>query len=140
MRLRIASTAAAAAAASLVAGCVQGIVMADLLAAAEFEVIRNPLPYTFYDEWDRDDGIWVRRWYFATSNNALVEVAGDVRQVWLPTYGYGAWEQMERTDKANAKVWADLGFTVRQLPDFHPLAQWSGAVHCVKKYLRRQVT
>jgi hypothetical protein len=112
--------------------------VADRLAAAGFEVTRNPLPYTSYDEWDEENRVWVRTWYFATSNNALVEVAGEARQVWLPTYGYGPWEHLKRTDDANAEAWTDLGFTVRQLPDFHPLAQWSGAVHCVKKYVRRE--
>jgi hypothetical protein len=111
--------------------------IAERLSAAGLRVIRNPLPYTFHDRWSDRERRWVRTWYHATSNNALVEVGAASRQVWIPTYGYGPWEALERTDQANARLWADLGFTVRSLGDFHPLAQASGAVHCVKKYLRR---
>ena len=113
--------------------------IADRLVALGLRVLRNPLPYTYFDEWRQDEERWIRTWYFATSNNALVEVAGEARQVWLPTYGYGAWEQMRTTDAENRQAWTNLGFTVHELPDFHPLAQSAGAVHCLKKYLRRSI-
>jgi hypothetical protein len=77
-----------------------------------------------------------RMWYFATSNNALVQNA-PTNDVWLPTYGYGNWKELTKTDAANKKVWEDLGFTVHQLSDFHPFAENLGAVHCIKKYLGR---
>jgi hypothetical protein len=97
-----------------------------------FEVLRNPLPLVYVD--DPEDK--VRRWYFATANNALVQNT-PTREVWLPTYGYGAWQELARTDEANREVWTNLGFTVHMLSDFHPFAENLGAVHCIKKYLAR---
>jgi hypothetical protein len=35
------------------------------------------------------------------------------------------------------EIWERLGFTVHQLPNFHPFAAKLGAAHCIKKYLRR---
>ena len=77
-----------------------------------------------------------RMWYFATSNNALVQNAFS-KEVWLPTYGYGNWTELKKTDDANKQIWEGLGFTVHQLSDFHPFAENLGAVHCIKKYLAR---
>lgn len=99
-----------------------------------FEVIRNPMPITYVD----DEESRVRRWYFATSNNCLVQIdeaAGN--HVWLPTYGHGDWEELAATDEANRRVWERLGFTVHQLGNYHEFAQNLGAVHCIKKYLER---
>lgn len=108
--------------------------IADQLKRA-FEVIRNPLPIAYFD----DPVKRTRIWYFATSNNALVQITGDGRkEVWLPTYGHGGWAALETTDKLNAKIWEeDLGFQVHMLADFHPFAERLGAVHCIKKYLAR---
>ena len=69
--------------------------VAARLSAERFEVIRNPLPLTYVD----DPEARVREWYFATSNNCLVEIHGDSRRVWLPTYGHGRgknWRQPTR--------------------------------------------
>jgi hypothetical protein len=77
-----------------------------------------------------------RSWYFATSNNALVQNA-PARHVWLPTYGHGSWPELQATDQANAQIWTTLGFEVHELGDFHPFAENLGAVHCIKKYLER---
>lgn len=99
-----------------------------------FDVIRNPLPLTYVDDAENK----VRMWYFATSNNCLVQIdkrRGNV--VWLPTYGHGDWAELAATDEANKRVWEKLGFTVHQLGDFHPFAQNLGSVHCIKKYLER---
>ena len=99
-----------------------------------FEVLRNPLPVTSVDDPDARQ----RTWYFATSNNALVQIdaeAGDA--VWLPTYGHGPWSELDATDAENKRIWEELGFAVQQLADFHPFAQNLGAVHCIKKYLER---
>jgi len=98
-----------------------------------FTVIRNPLPLIYQDD-PRDK---VRQWYFATANNALVQIDGSSKKVWLPSYGYGAWQELSATDDANRKIWRDLGFEVEMLEDFHPFAYNSGAVHCIKKYLSR---
>ena len=100
-----------------------------------FQVIRTPLPHVFVDFPDER----IRRWYFATSNNCLVEIDGDSQRVWLPTYGHGPWEALRATDEANRQIWERLGFEVLQLGDFHYFAQAFGALHCIKKYLSRRV-
>ncbi len=107
--------------------------IAAKLVAQGFEVVRNPLPLVYQDDPSRRR----RYWYFATSNNALVQVVGASKQVWLPTYGYGDWSDLQATDNANRDVWEGLGFTVEMLGDFHPFAFNLGAVHCIKKYLLR---
>lgn len=99
-----------------------------------FEVIRNPMPLTYVD----DPASRTRFWYFATSNNCLVQIdkrAGN--HVWLPSYGHGDWADLAATDRANQRVWEGLGFTAHMLADFHPFAQNLGSVHCIKKYLER---
>ncbi|MBD2771972.1 hypothetical protein [Iningainema tapete] len=99
-----------------------------------FEVIRNPLPITYVD--NSTDKI--RTWYFATANNCLVQIDScDGNHVWLPTYGYGDWEELAAIDAENKRIWEKLGFVVHQLADFHPFAQNLGSVHCIKKYLER---
>ena len=98
-----------------------------------FEVLRTPLPRVYVDYPDER----LRQWYFATSNNCLVEITDDSRRVWLPTYGHGPWEALGATDEANKEIWEGLGFEVVQLGDFHYFAQNLGALHCIKKYLRR---
>ena len=99
-----------------------------------FSVIRNPLPLVYVD----DPSTKERLWYFATANNALVEItdAGD-KNVWLPAYGFGNWTSLSETDRANVNVWESLGFKATLLADFHPFAENLGAVHCIKKYLGR---
>lgn len=106
--------------------------IAESLSAHGFDVLRNPLPLVYID----DPAHKQRMWYFATSNNALVQNS-PTKEVWLPTYGYGEWSELSKTDAANKKLWEDLGFRVHQLPDFHPFAENLGAVHCIKKYLSR---
>lgn len=107
--------------------------MAARLRAEGFDVLRNPLPLTYVDYPDER----VREWYFATSNNCLVEIDGASKQVWLPTYGHGPWDELAATDEANRKLWEGLGFKVHQLGDFNLFTQNLGAVHCIKKYLQR---
>jgi hypothetical protein len=99
-----------------------------------FAVTRNPLPLVYLD----DPRERLRMWYFATANNALVEIRPDgTRQVFMPTYGHGAWPELQATDRRNAEIWRGLGFQPRLLGDFHPFAENLGAVHCIKKYLSR---
>lgn len=99
-----------------------------------FDVIRTPLPRTYVDYPDER----LRVWYFATSNNCLVEITDGGRRVWLPTYGHGPWRHLAATDEANRAVWEGLGFDVVQLGDFHHFAQNFGSLHCIKKYLGRE--
>ncbi|MDP8937896.1 MAG: hypothetical protein M3O23_09260 [Actinomycetota bacterium] len=98
-----------------------------------FEVTRTPLPRVYVDYPEER----LRQWYFATSNNCLVEITDDSKRVWLPTYGHGPWEALAATDEANKAIWEGLGFEVVQVGDFHPFAQNLGALHCIKKYLSR---
>ncbi|HET6244363.1 MAG TPA: hypothetical protein VFF35_07575 [Bacteroidia bacterium] len=108
--------------------------IANNLIKAGFEVIRNPLPLIYFD----DEKEKLRTWYFATSNNALVEIINyEIKTVWLPTYGYGNWKELKKTDDYNKKIWKDLGFKVISLGDFHPFIENSGSLHCIKKYLER---
>lgn len=107
--------------------------IAEQLDRLGFGVVRNPLPLAYMDN-SREK---VRTWYFATANNALVEIDKDARRVWLPSYGHARWKNLERTDTRNCSIWEDLGFDVTLLGDFHPLAENLGAVHCIKKYLAR---
>ena len=101
-----------------------------------FDVTRNPLPLVYMDDPQRRERIW----YFATSNNALVQNSKDNGKiVWLPTYGHGNWTELIATDNANVTIWKDLGYDVRTLSDFHPFAENLGAVHCIKKYLKRGI-
>lgn len=107
--------------------------IANQLGALGFDVVRNPLPLTYDDnETNRD-----RSWYFATSNNALVLNDGFTKKVWLPTYGHRKWLELTATDAQNKSIWEGLGFEVIMLGDFHPFAFGLGAVHCIKKYLKR---
>lgn len=99
----------------------------------DFEIIRNPLPLVYLDDPENKERIW----YFATSNNCLIENTGDEKNVWLPTYGHGSWKELSTTDSENKKIWKSLGYVVHSLEDFHPFAENLGAVHCIKKYLKR---
>lgn len=100
-----------------------------------FVVFRNPLPLAYVDDAESKE----RLWYFATANNALVQVTdkGDKR-IWLPAYGFGNWTSLQETDAANVSLWESLGFKATLLADFHPFAENLGAVHCIKKYLGRK--
>ncbi|MBA3898760.1 MAG: hypothetical protein H0X62_00890 [Bacteroidetes bacterium] len=101
---------------------------------AGFEVIRNPLPLIYLDDTEKKE----RSWFFATSNNLMVEIIDETNKtVWMPTYGYGDWKVLQKTDDFNKKLWEDLGFKVILLGDFHPFIQNSGSLHCIKKYLER---
>ena len=61
--------------------------VARQLKAQGFEIVRNPLPLTNVD----DPVLKERSWYFATSNNCLVQIDDmEGHRVWLPTYGHGA--------------------------------------------------
>ena len=114
--------------------------VADGLVAEGFDVIRNPLPLTYGDGRRRVEGMVrdVRLWYFASSNNCLVQIdQTEGNHVWLPTYGHGPWRELAATDHQNRSIWEELGFTVHQLTSFHAFAQRLGAAHCITKFLSR---
>lgn len=107
--------------------------IANGLRANGFDVYRNPLPLVYMD----DERSFVRNWYFASANNALVEITGNSKMIWLPCYGFGDWSYLHKTDEANITIWKNLGFEVIVIEDLHPLAEHSGSLHCIKKILRR---
>lgn len=107
--------------------------IAKKLANIGFSVVRNPLPLVYQDDPSRR----TRYWYFATSNNALVEIDEASKHVWFPTYGYGPWANLTATDEANKQIWESLGFAVTMLGDFHPFAFNLGAAHCITKFIAR---
>jgi hypothetical protein len=114
--------------------------VAESLAGEGFDVIRNPLPLTHADGRRTVEGVWrdVRRWYWASANNCLVQIdPGASDAVWLPTYGHGAWRELAATDEANREIWSALGFEVHELDDCHGPAQSGGSVHCLAKELER---
>ena len=134
--------------------------IADGLKSGGFTVIRNPLPLTFskqtvkLEELNHSENeklyriylelrnlglteVELRNWYFATSNNALVEITDTFKRVWLPTYGYDEFKYLEDSDKKNQDIWENLGFEVTMLPNCHILASGLGAVHCIQKYIER---
>lgn len=135
-------------------------VAASLIADGRFEVLRNPLPLTYTEQvvpisdFDLPEDpklhaifrelskagqtqVAVRRWYFATANNALVEIAGSSKKVWMPTYGHGPYAYLKSSDDANEAIWTGMKFSVTRLPSFHRLARGLGAVHCIQKYIAR---
>jgi hypothetical protein len=107
--------------------------VAEQLVDLGFRVIRNPLPLVFHDDRVKK----TRVWYFASSNNVLVEIDGAARNVWLPSYADDTWPELASTDRRNTEIWEDLGFTVHGLPSFHAFAQSMGAVRCMCKCLTR---
>ena len=94
---------------------------------------RNPLPLTYVDDPDAKE----RFWYFATSNNCLVQIDEDEgSHVWLPTYGHGAWEDLRRT-KRIARSGRASGSRSTSSRTSTSSPRTSGLVHCIKKYLAR---
>ena len=108
--------------------------IAEVLDRLGFKVIRNPLPLIYVD----DEEERVRKWYFASYNNALVEIKGEEEKtVWLPTYGHGNWQELEVTDNENEAIWQRLGFQVIRLTDHHPFAAYSGSVQLINRFIRK---
>jgi hypothetical protein len=107
--------------------------IAEQLDQAGFRVIRNPLPLVYQDNHITK----ARQWYFASANNALVEIDGERKKVWLPTYGHGRWSDLEVIDRINSDIWEQLGFETQSLGDFHPFALNLGALRCMAKCLER---
>jgi hypothetical protein len=105
-----------------------------------YEVMRNPLPFIYFDDPDSK----LREWFYASANNCWVECpdapgeedhAGG--RVFLPEYGFGAWPELRATDDANVAIWEGLGFEVIRGGDFLPLADQLGSLNCVTRILER---
>ncbi|MCI0414895.1 hypothetical protein L0222_19130 [bacterium] len=125
-------------------------IIRDLESRGDLEVIRTPLPLvstTISPEMARKDLEMnvpadvhhVALYYFATYNNCLVEIDGQSKQVWIPTYGHDGWGQLAATDYAVEKLWECHGFTVHRLGNFHPFMLYQGGPHCLTKYLAREL-
>ena len=105
------------------------------LRRAGCEVIRNPLPFVYFDDPDSR----LREWFYASANNCWVERHRTGRgRVWLPEYGFGDWPELKATDDANAAIWHGLGFDVVRAGDFLPLVDQLGSLNCVSKILERE--
>jgi hypothetical protein len=105
-----------------------------------YEVMRNPLPFIYFDDPDAK----LREWFYASANNCWVECAdtpngeGHVGcRVFLPEYGFGEWPELKVCDDANAMLWEGLGFEVIRGGDFLPLADQLGSLNCVTRILAR---
>lgn len=109
--------------------------IAASLADEGFVVTRNPLPLVHHD----DKALRTRSWYFASGNNAVVEIDGADRRVWVPTYGDSEYPQLRVVDQENEKIWRNHGFSVDLLPSFHVFARGLGAARCVTKVLARAI-
>jgi hypothetical protein len=108
--------------------------IAQQLRDAGFNVVRNPLPLIYHD----NQITKTRHWYFASANNALVEIDGSTKNVWLPTYGHGLWKALVTTDRMNEAIWQRLGFNTRLLGDYNQFAVNLGSLHCLVKCLARR--
>jgi hypothetical protein len=105
-----------------------------------YEVMRNPLPFIYFDDPDAK----LREWFYASANNCWVECPGESIwedhvgcRVFLPEYGFGAWPELKACDDTNAMLWEGLGFEVIRGGDFLPLADQLGSLNCVTRILAR---
>jgi hypothetical protein len=100
-----------------------------------YEVLRNPLPFVYFDDPDAK----LREWFYASANNCWVECMQPASgcRVFLPEYGFGPWAELQATDDANAAIWEGLGFEVVRGGDFLPLADQLGSLNCVSRILDR---
>jgi hypothetical protein len=109
-----------------------------------FEVTRNPMPYLSHLDVAKKE----RNWFYATSNNALVEVFDHLEKhprgrVWLPVYEQMssnvdvAPEKLHAVDEANRELWERLGFEVETIPNCLAFVEASGSIHCLIKELDR---
>lgn len=107
--------------------------IAAQLAALGFEVLRNPLPLIYMDEADKRQ----RTWFYASSNNVLLQCGECEPIVWLPQFAHDHWPELKITDDFNRALWQDLGFEVRMIPGCQRLAENMGGLHCLSNVLKR---
>lgn len=103
------------------------------------KIIRNPLPLTY-----QEIGRKKRLWYWASYNNALVEINGEENKALLPSYGTEKdevnphWAGLKKYDDENHEIFQREGFkTYRFHNNFHFLSERSGSLHCIVKCLSR---
>lgn len=66
------------------------------------KIVRNPLVLTYEDDiLDANGNIYktpTRKWFWTSYNNCLVQVVGDDKKVWLPSYGgkYSNYAEQEK--------------------------------------------
>jgi len=66
-----------------------------------------------------------------TYNNVLMEVDGTGRTVYLPQYGWPAFDQ------AGVKAWQDAGYRVVRVEGFAVSSMYGGSLRCCVKVLKR---
>jgi hypothetical protein len=112
--------------------------IAEQKEAGKFDYESKPVLYDVYNSLRAEDcsEVTLRSWYFASANNALVEISSEGKRVWLPGYADGSsYEYLRRSDSENEKLWRGLGFDVTTLPNCHCLARGMGGIHCIQKDL-----
>lgn len=98
----------------------------------QFEVKRLPI-----DLWDVDSSSGT----FLTYNNCLIEVYGEVKNVYIPAYSSVAPGSVNRRklDKCVAEIFVDNGFKTKLLLGaYEELCKRGGSVHCITKVLKRE--
>lgn len=108
--------------------------IAAVLTRSGVNVVRIPMPLVY----DDDRRARLRRWYFASYNNAIVEIDHDFKRVWLPTFGHGIWRRLHATDEVAAALWRTHGFEVVMMPDMHTPARDLGGLRCLAMPLSRR--
>ncbi len=105
----------------------------------QYEIIRNPLPMTYYRHG------FDMSWYWASYNNSLVEVINtDKKTIWLPRYATNEhpqnpqWNDLKKYEQEQIDLLQENDFQVHLFNhDFHFLARKSGSLHCMTKCLYR---
>lgn len=96
-----------------------------------FKIIRNPMPLTRSRAGSNNE-------YYCFYNNALVEIDGNSKRIWMPTFGHWHWKKsLRKYDIENREIWHNLGFEVTDLMSFHPFVKQKAGVRCVTKYMGR---
>ena len=124
-----------------------------------YEIIRNPMPLTYYDKMEYDKKY--RHWCWASYNNCLVESYCDpnskercIKNVLIPSYGigsdysgmskekevYGNWTELHKYDLQNKWIWEEkLGYKVVLLhQDFNPFMRLNGSLNCLTNCIERE--
>jgi hypothetical protein len=118
---------------------------AELPKKDPFEAVRTSLDPSTFEVIDMPIFLHEGIWY--SWNNCLVEVDGDHRHVYLPSYLVDGEdeEQLNSTFKILEdeveEIYEQNGFTFTWISDgkfFRKIAQWGGSLHCIAKVLRRE--
>lgn len=126
-----------------------------------FQIVRNPLPLTYYDEIKGDEK--KRYWCWATYNNCLVEHyyseegldPAIIKTIVMPSYGinsdyssrkckyteqkYGSWTDLHIYDLQNRWIWESLGYDVILMQqDYNPFIKRQGSLNCLTNCIERE--